>query len=182
MRREATWHRWTKNCGWVPCLASLRSQEACLIGPHQESHKTPCRSCLPNRTCQSRQSAHPYSSVGFASKCMRHPWEGTVHQHTAIRTDHRRRTARPARDSAAIASLGAPCRSGVIPVRTARACNHYQSCDQQHAMSSAEAAQAMSTEIQLSFSPDAGPNDDSAQVGEAATQTWQDRDGVWHGP
>ena len=35
-------------------------------------------------------------------------------------------------------------------------------------MSSAEAAQAMSKEIQLSLGPDAGPNDDSAQVGEAA--------------
>ena len=30
-------------------------------------------------------------------------------------------------------------------------------------MSSAEAAQAMSTEIQLSLGPDAGPNDDSTQ-------------------
>ena len=129
MRREATWHRCTKNCGWVPYSAPLRSQEDCLIGPHRESHKTPCNSCPPNWTCQSRQSAHPYSSVGFASKCMRHPWEGTVHQHTAIRTDHRRRTARPARDSTAIAILGAPCRSGVIPIRTARACNHYQSCE-----------------------------------------------------
>ena len=35
-------------------------------------------------------------------------------------------------------------------------------------MSSAEAAQAMSKEIQLSLGPDAGPNDDSTQVGEAA--------------
>ena len=35
-------------------------------------------------------------------------------------------------------------------------------------MPSAEAAQAMSTESQLSLGPDAGPNDDSAQVGEAA--------------
>ena len=35
-------------------------------------------------------------------------------------------------------------------------------------MSSAQAAQAMSKEIQLSLGPDAGPNDDSAQVGEAA--------------
>ena len=32
-------------------------------------------------------------------------------------------------------------------------------------MSSAEAAQAMSKEIQLSLGPDAGPNDDSTQVG-----------------
>ena len=39
MRREVTWHRWTKNCGWVPFLAPLRSQEACLIGPHRESHR-----------------------------------------------------------------------------------------------------------------------------------------------
>ena len=103
-----------RNCGWVPCLAPLRSQEACHIGPHRESRKTPCRSCPPNRTCRSRQSAHPYSSVGFASKCMRHPWEGTVHQHTAIWADHRRRTARPARDCAAIASLVAPCHSGEL--------------------------------------------------------------------
>ena len=166
---------------------------------------------------------------------MGHPWEGTVHQHTAIRTDHRRRTARTARDSTAITSLGVPCRRGKIPVRPACAVNHYQSCDPQHAMPSA-AAQAMSTESQLSLGPDAGPNDDSAQVGEAArareprsryrpdgsrrrtqeelqkrrkakqegtgfwatpqgrriaalkeeeqvrnrSQTWQDRDGVWH--
>ena len=133
MRREVTWHRWTKICGWVPFLAPLRSQEACFIEPHRESRQTPRRSCPPNRTCQSRQSAHPYSSVGFASKSMRHPWEGTVHQHTAIWTDHRRRTARPARDSTAITSLGVPCRRGKILVRTARACNHYQSCDPQHA-------------------------------------------------
>ena len=113
-------------------------------------------------------TAHPYSSVGFASKCMRHPWEGTIHQHTAIWADHRRRTARPVRDCTAIASLVAPCHSGEIQVRTARDCNHHQSCDPQRAMSSAEAAQAMSKEIQLSLGPDAGPNDDSAQVGEAA--------------
>ena len=167
---------------------------------------------------------------------MRHPWEGTIHQHTAIRADHRRRTARPARDCTAIASLVAPCHSGVIPVRTARDCNHHQSCDPQRATSSAEPAQAMSTEIQLSLGRDAGPNDDSTQVEEAArareprsryrpdgsrrrtqkelqkrrkakqegtgfwatpqgrrltaprkmepfqnrSQTWQDRDGVWH--
>ena len=65
---------------------------------------------------------------------MGHPWEGTVHQHTAIRTDHRRRTARTARDSAAITSLGVPCHRGKIPVRPACAVNHYQSCDPQHAM------------------------------------------------
>ena len=152
----------------MPFLAPLRSQVACLIEPRRESHKTPCRSCPPNRASQSRQSAHPHSSVGFASKCMGHPWEGTVHQHTAIRTDHRRRTARPARDSAAITSLGVPCRRGKIPVRPACAVNHYQSCDPQHAMPFAEAAQAMSTESQLSLGPDAGPNDDSTQVGEAA--------------
>ena len=93
----------------MPCLAPLRSQEVCHIGPHRESRKTPCRSCPPNRTCRSRQSAHPYSSVGFASKCMRHPWEGTIHQHTAIWADHRRRTARPVKDCTAIASLVAPC-------------------------------------------------------------------------
>ena len=236
MRREVTWHKWTKICGWVPFLAPLRSQVACLIEPRRESHKIPCRSCPPNRASQSRQSAHPHSSVGFASKCMDHSWEGTVHQHTAIRTDHRRRTARPARDSTAITSLGVPCRRGKIPVRPACAVNHYQSCDPQHAMPSAEAAQAMSTESQLSLGPDAGPNDDSTQVGEAArareprsryrpdgsrrrtqeelqkrrkakqqptgfwatpqgrriaapreeepvrnrSQTWQDRDGVWH--
>ena len=168
MRQGSTWHRWTRHCSWVPCLAPLRSQEVCHIGPHRESHKTPCRSCPPNRTCRSRQSAHPYSSVGFASKCMRHPWEGTIHQHTAIWADHRRRTARPVRDCTAIASLVAPCHSGEIQVRTARDCNHHQSCDPQHAMSSAEAAQAMSKEIQLSLGPDAGPNDDSTQVGEAA--------------
>ena len=178
-----TWHRWTRNCGWVPCLAPLRSQEACHIGPHRESRKTPCRSCPPNRTCRSRQSAHPYSSVGFASKCMRHPWEGTIHQHTAIWADHRRRTARPAKDCAAIASLVAPCHSREIQVRTARDCNHHQSCDPQHAMSSAEAAQAMSTEIQLSLGPDAGPNDDSTQVGEAARARYrpakQEDTGFW---
>ena len=138
MRREVTWHKWTKICGWVPFLAPLRSQVACLIEPRRESHKTPCRSCPPNRASQSRQSAHPHSSVGFASKCMGHAWEGTVHQHTAIRTDHRRRTARPARDSAAITSLGVPCRRGKIPVRPACAVNHYQSCDPQHAMPSAK--------------------------------------------
>ena len=160
MRQGSTWHRWTRNCSWVPCLAPLRSQEVCHIGPHRESRKTPCRSCPPNRTCWSRQSAHPYSSVGFASKCMRHPGEGTIHQHTAIWADHRRRTARPVRDCAAIASLVAPCHSGEIQVRTARDCNHHQSCDPQHAMSSAEAAQAMPKEIQLSLGPDAGPNDD----------------------
>ena len=152
----------------MPCLAPLRSQEVCQKGPHRESHKTPCRSCPPNQTCRSRQSAHPYLLVGFASKCMRHPWEGTIHQHTAIWADHRRRTARPVRDCTAIASLVAPCHSGEIQVRTARDCNHHQSCDPQHAMSSAEAAQAMSKEIQLSLGPDAGPNDDSTQVGEAA--------------
>ena len=141
--------RWTRHCSWVPCLAPLRSQEVCHIGPHRKSHKTPCRSCPPNRTCRSRQSAHPYSSVGFASKCMRHPWEGTIHQHTAIWADHRRRTARPVRDCTAIASLVAPCHSGEIQVRTARDCNHHQSCDPQHAMSFAEAAQAMSKEIPL---------------------------------
>ena len=124
----------------MPCLAPLRSQEVCHIGPHRESRNTPCRSCPPNRTCRSRQSAHPYSSVGFASKCVRHPWEGTIHQRTAIWADHRRRTAR-VRDCAAIASLVAPCHSGEIQVRTARDCNHHQSCDPQHAMSSAEAAQ-----------------------------------------
>ena len=167
MRQGSTWRRWTRHGSWVPCLAPLRSQEVCHIGPHQESHKSPCRSCPPNRTCRSRQSAHPYSSVGFASKCMRHPWEGTIHQHTAIWADHRRRTARPVRDCAAIASLVAPCHSGAIQVRTARDCNHHQSCDAQHAMSSAEAAQAMFKEIQLSLGPDAGPND-STQVGEAA--------------
>ena len=152
MRQGSTWHRWTRHCSWVPCLAPLRSQEVCHIGPHRESRTTPRRSCPPNRTCRSRQSAHPYSSVGFASKCMRHPWEGTIHQHTAIWADHRRRTARPVRDCTAIASLVAPCHSGEIQVRTA--------C--------AEAAQAMSKEIQLSLGPDAGPNDDSTQVGEAA--------------
>ena len=92
MRQGSTWHRWTRHCSWVPCLAPLRSQEVCHIGIDRESHKTPCRSCPPNRTCRSRQSAHPYSSVGFASKCMRHSWEGTIHQHTAIWADHRRRT------------------------------------------------------------------------------------------
>ena len=64
--------------------------------------------------------------VGFASKCMRHPWEGTIHQHTAIWADHRRRTARPVRDCTAIASLVAPCHSGEIQVKTARDCNHHQ--------------------------------------------------------
>ena len=128
MRQGSTWHRWTRNCSWVPCLAPLRSQEVCHIGPHHKSHKTPCRSCPPNRTCRSRQSAHPYSSVGFA---LRHPWEGTIHQHTAIWADHRRRTARPVRDCTAIASLVAPCHSGEIQVRTARDCNHHQSCDPQ---------------------------------------------------
>ena len=168
MRREVTWHTWTKICGWVPFLAPLRSQVACLIAPRQESHKTPCRSCPPNRAGQSRQSAHPPSSVGFASKCMGHPWEGTVHQHIAIRTDHRRRTARTARDCTATTGLGVPGRRGKIPVRPACVVNHYHSCDPQHAMPSAEAAQAMSTESQLSLGPDAGPNDDSTQVGEAA--------------
>ena len=129
---------------------------------------------------------------------MRHPWEGTIHQHTAIWADHRRRTARPVRDCAAIASLVAPCHSGEIQVRTARDCNHHQSCDPQHAMSSAEAAQAMSKEIQLSLGPDAGPKPEShghdidqpsrtpltaPRKGEPVqnrSQTWQDRNGVWH--
>ena len=159
MRREVTWHKWTKICGWVPFLAPLRSQVACLIAPRRESHKTPCRSCPPNRAGQSRQSAHPPSSVGFASKCMGHPWEGTVHQHTAIRTDHRRRTARTARDSTATTSLGVPCRRGKIPVRPACVVNRYQSCDPQHAMPSAQAAQAMSTESQLSLGPDSHGRD-----------------------
>ena len=61
MRQGSTWHRWTRHCSWVPCLAPLRSQEVCHIGPHRESRKTPCRSCPPNRTCRSRHSAHPYS-------------------------------------------------------------------------------------------------------------------------
>ena len=52
MRREVTWHKWTKICGWVPFLAPLRSQVACLIAPRRESHKTPCRSCPPNRASQ----------------------------------------------------------------------------------------------------------------------------------
>ena len=165
MRQESTWHRWTRNCGWVPCLAPLRSQEACHIGPHRESHKTPCRSCPPNRTCRSRQSAHPYSSVGFASKCMRHPWEGTIHQHTAIWADHRRRTARPARDSTAIASLVAPCHSGEIQVRTARDCNHHQSCDT--GLWATPQGRRLTAPRKL-------------EPVQNRSQTWQDRDGVWH--
>ena len=43
--------------GWAPCLAPLRSQEACHIGPHRKSHKTPCRSCPPNRPCPRRSSS-----------------------------------------------------------------------------------------------------------------------------
>ena len=153
MRQGLTWHRWTRNCSWVPCLAPLRSQEVCHIGPHQESRKTPCRSCPPNRTCRSRQSAHPYSSVGFASKCMR--------------STHRDLGRPPTKDRSACKGLRCNCQSSrALP--SARDCNHHQSCDPQRAMLSAEAGQAMSKEIQLSLRPDAGPNDDSTQVGEAA--------------
>ena len=207
----------------MPCLAPHRGLEVCHKGNHRESHQTPCHSCLPNRTCRSRRSARPCSSV-IVSKRIMHPWEGTIRQQIASYVDHQRRTARLARGCTAYASQIAPCRSVMIQVRTVHACSYHPSCDPWHAMSSAEAAQAMSKELQLSLGPDAGPNEDSTQHGEAAktrvprsryrpdgsrrrtqgelqqrrkakqegtgfwatpqvqnrSQTWQDRDGVWH--
>ena len=166
-RQGPAWYERNRHCSWVPCLAPHRGLEVCHKGTHRESHQTPCHSCLPNRTCRSRRSAHPCSSF-IVSKRIMHPWEGTIRQQIASYVDHQRRTARLARGCAAYASQIAPCRSVMIQVRTVHACSYHPSCDPWRAMSSAEAAQAMSKELQLSLGPDAGPNEDSTQDGEAA--------------
>ena len=216
-RQGPAWYERNRHCSWVPCLAPHRGLEVCHKGTHR-----------------SRRSAHPCSSV-IVSKRIMHPWEGTIRQQIASYVDHQRRTARLARGCTAYASQIAPCRSAMIQVRTVHACSYHPSSDPWHAMSSAEAAQAMSKELQR-LGPDAGPNEDSTQDGEAArtrvprsryrpdgsrrrtqeelqqrrkakqkgtgfwatpqgrriaasrerepvqnrSQTWQDRDGVWH--
>ena len=127
-RQGLVWYERNRHCSWVPCLAPHRGLEVCHKGTHRELHQTPCHSCLPNRTCRSRRSAHPCSSV-IVSKRIMHPWEGTIRQQIASYVDHQRRTARLARGCTAYASQIAPCRSVMTQVRTVHACSYHPSCD-----------------------------------------------------
>ena len=70
MRREVTWHKWTKICGWVPFLAPLRSQVACLIEP-VGSHTRP-RAALVRQTGPVRVRILTHQ-LGREPKCMGHP-------------------------------------------------------------------------------------------------------------
>ena len=113
---------------------------------------------------------------------MGHPWEGTVHQHTAIWTDHRRRTARPARDSTAITSLGVPCHRGKIPVRPARSRYRPDGSRRRTQEKLQKRRKAKQQGTGFWATPQgrriAAPREEEPVRNRS--QTWQDRDGVWH--